>query len=178
DRTPPRGIGDNQSTQPHPMVPHGGGRPGGSPYDDPGFREAPTPPSGFDRADSKVDYGRRNPYGGRGMFDEPGRHGRDEMTTEMNAGDSPFTPQDLQRVTQLRNSFQPRRFGSGYDPVQVGKMFDAMVANMTGRAPVPVSDRELDTGQFSLVQQGYFEPEVDAAVREVRDIFATRGMVR
>ena len=112
------------------------------------------------------------------MFDEPGQHGREEMTTEMRPGDSPFGPQDLQRVEQLRGSFQPRRFGSGYDPSQVNRMFDAMSANMTSGSPVPVSDKELDTSQFSLVQQGYFEAEVDAALREVRDIFAKRGMVR
>ncbi len=112
------------------------------------------------------------------MFDGPGRHGREEMTTELRSADSPFKPEDLQRLEQLRGAFQPRRFGSGYDPAQVDRIFDAMSSNMTGRSPVPVSDKELDTSQFSLVQRGYFEAEVDAALREIRDIFAKRGMVR
>ncbi|MGH8794727.1 MAG: hypothetical protein ACRDXX_19030, partial [Stackebrandtia sp.] len=179
DATPPRGMPfDEPDTLP-------GGRPA-SPYGEPhhGHRE-PEPamgPRGGDpggRGDAKIDYGRRhNPYDGRGVFDEPGRHGRDEMTTEMRDAEGPFTPSDLQRLEQLRRAFQPRRFGSGYDPGQVDRVFDAMSANMTGRAPAPISDRELDTSQFSLVQRGYFEAEVDAALREMRDIFAKRGMVR
>ena len=158
---------------PHPVV----SRPP-SPYDPHSYGEPPTQSMSMGE-EPKSDFGRRNPYDNRGgVFDEPGRHGRDEMTTEMRTAESPFTPQDLQRVEQLRGSFQPRRFGSGYDPVQVNRMFDAMSLNMTGHSPVPVTDRELDTSQFSLVQQGYFEAEVDAALREVRDIFARRGMVR
>ncbi|WP_322633540.1 DivIVA domain-containing protein [Glycomyces albidus] len=133
----------------------------------PGPRGAATPP----------DFGRRNPYEGRGAFEAPGRHGREEMTTEMRASDSPFTPDDVQRLEQLRRAFQPRRFGSGYDPSQVDQMFDAVSAAMTGRNPVPLSDRELDTSQFSLVQGGYFEAEVDSALREVREMFARRGMM-
>ncbi|GAB3647235.1 hypothetical protein GCM10028833_10800 [Glycomyces tarimensis] len=127
-------------------------------------------------AASPPDFGRRNPYEGRG-FEAPGRHGREEMTTEMRASDSPFTPDDVQRLEQLRRAFQPRRFGSGYDPTQVDQMFDAVSAAMTGRNPVPLSDRELDTSQFSLVQGGYFEAEVDSALREVRELFARRGMM-
>nr|WP_244409135.1 DivIVA domain-containing protein [Stackebrandtia nassauensis] len=178
--TPPRGVSGDPDipTMAHPVIQNPpGGRPP-SPYDDPqGYRDGP--PGGPGGPDS----GRRNPYEGRpyegrGVFDEPGRHGRDEMTTEMNAGDSPFQPEDVQRVEQLRSSFKPRRFGSGYDPVQVTRIFDAMSSNMTKRSPVAVTDKELDTRQFSLVQQGYFEPEVDAALREVRDIFAKRGMIR
>lgn len=130
-------------------------------------RGAATPP----------DFGRRNPYEGRGQFEQPGRHGREEMTTEMRATDSPFTSDDVQRLEQLRRAFQPRRFGSGYDPGQVDQMFDAVSAAMTGRNPVPLSDRELDTSQFSLVQGGYFEAEVDSALREVRELFARRGMM-
>ncbi|GAA4900544.1 DivIVA domain-containing protein [Stackebrandtia albiflava] len=186
DPTPPRGV-DPGATMPHPVVPQPS-RPA-SPYGDqppygeqPGYGEPRTVPpvSGppGEPAGAKVDYGRRNPYEGRGVFDGPGRHGREEMTTELRTSDSPFTPQDLQRLEQLRGAFQPRRFGSGYDPAQVDRIFDAMSANMTGRSPVPVSDKELDTSQFSLVQRGYFEAEVDAALREVRDIFAKRGMVR
>ncbi|HEU5126489.1 MAG TPA: DivIVA domain-containing protein [Glycomyces sp.] len=128
-------------------------------------------------AASPPDFGRRNPYEGRGAFEAPGRHGREEMTTEMRASDSPFTPDDVQRLEQLRRAFQPRRFGSGYDPGQVDQMLDAVSAAMTGRNPVPLSDRELDTSQFSLVQGGYFEAEVDSALREIRELFSRRGMM-
>lgn len=100
------------------------------------------------------------------------------MTTEMRPSDSAFTPDDVHRLDQLRRSFQPRRFGSGYDPAQVDRIFDAVGAAMTGRTPMPLTDRELDTSQFSLVQGGYFEGEVEAALREVREIFQQRGMMR
>lgn len=173
---PPPGPADHsgfsQNAQPSapppppPVDPTGGfGQQGGQPS---APRGAATPP----------DFGRRNPYEGRGAFEAPGRHGREEMTTEMRASDSPFTPDDVQRLEQMRRAFQPRRFGSGYDPTQVDGMFDAVSAAMTGRNPVPLSDRELDTSQFSLVQGGYFEAEVDSALREVREMFARRGMMR
>ena len=177
--TPPRGLpADPTAMIPHPAGPSG--RPP-SPYGEVqgGYRDAAAPPpQQVEPAGAKVEYGRRNPYEGRGVFDGPGRHGREEMTTELRSTDSPFKPEDLQRLEQLRGAFQPRRFGSGYDPAQVDRIFDAMSSNMTGRSPVPVSDKELDTSQFSLVQRGYFEAEVDAALREIRDIFAKRGMVR
>ncbi|MDA1362056.1 DivIVA domain-containing protein [Glycomyces luteolus] len=155
------------------------------PADPAGFGQQPPPPAdpaGFGQPGAPrgtatpPDFGRRNPYEGRG-FEAPGRHGREEMTTEMRASDSPFTPDDVQRLEQMRRAFQPRRFGSGYDPGQVDQMFDAVSAAMTGRNPVPLSDRELDTSQFSLVQGGYFEAEVDSALREVREMFARRGMM-
>jgi hypothetical protein len=43
---------------------------------------------------------------------------------------------------------------------------------------VQVSDSELDPGQFSLVQGGLFEAEVDGALRDVRDMFSRRGIAR
>jgi DivIVA domain-containing protein len=81
---------------------------------------------------------------------------------------------DVYRVDQLRRTFQPRRFGSGYDPGQVDRLFEAILAAMSGRGPMPVSENELDTVQFGLVPGGYFEAEVDAALREVRDILRRR----
>ena len=77
---------------------------------------------------------------------------------------------ELFRVDQLRRTFQPRRFGSGYDPVQVDRLFESILQAMTGRGPMPVPENELDTLQFGLVPGGYFEAEVDAALREVKDI--------
>jgi DivIVA domain-containing protein len=109
---------------------------------------------------------------------EPGRHGKQDMTSEIPAPDSPFGPDDLHRLDVLRRTFQVRRFGSGYDPAQVNRLFDAVAATMSGRSAVPVTDGELDPAQFSLVQGGYFEAEVDGALREVRDLFASRGITR
>jgi DivIVA domain-containing protein len=130
----------------------------------PGPRFEPGPPAGGMR------------YNEAGF--EPGRHGKQDMTTEIPAPDSPFGPDDLHRLDMLRRTFQVRRFGSGYDPAQVNRLFDAIAATMSGRSPVPVTDGELDPAQFSLVQGGYFEAEVDGALREVRDLFSSRGIAR
>jgi hypothetical protein len=81
---------------------------------------------------------------------------------------------ELYRVDQLRRTFQPRRFGSGYDPMQVDRLFDSILQAMSGRGPMPVPENELDTLQFGLVPGGYFEAEVDAALREVKDILLRR----
>ena len=81
---------------------------------------------------------------------------------------------ELYRVDQLRRTFQPRRFGSGYDPMQVDRLFESILQAMSGRAPMPVPENELDTLQFGLVPGGYFEAEVDAALREVKDILLRR----
>ncbi|GAA1606734.1 DivIVA domain-containing protein [Actinoplanes couchii] len=77
---------------------------------------------------------------------------------------------ELYRVDQLRRTFQPRRFGSGYDPMQVDRLFEGILQAMTGRGPMPVNENDLDMLQFGLVPNGYFEAEVDAALREVKDI--------
>jgi hypothetical protein len=81
---------------------------------------------------------------------------------------------DLQRIDMLRRTFQPRRFGSGYDPVQVDRLFEGIITAMAGRGPMPIGEAELDTARFGLVPNGYFEAEVDAALKEVRDILRRR----
>lgn len=81
---------------------------------------------------------------------------------------------DAQLVDQLRRTFQPRRFGSGYDIGQVDRLFEGILAALSGRGSVPIGDAELDPKQFSLVPGGYFEAEVDGALREVRDIIRRR----
>ena len=105
---------------------------------------------------------------------EPGRHGKMDMTTEIRMPhdlSGPAGPSgDVYRVDQLRRTFQPRRFGSGYDPVQVDRLFEGILAAMSSRGPGAINDAELDPGQFNLVPGGYFEAEVDQALREVRDI--------
>jgi DivIVA domain-containing protein len=85
-------------------------------------------------------------------------------------GPGSVPPGDLQRIDMLRRTFQPRRFGSGYDPVQVDRLFEGIVTAMAGRGPMPISEAEIDTARFGLVPGGYFEAEVDAALKEVRDI--------
>ncbi|TDC79441.1 DivIVA domain-containing protein [Micromonospora sp. KC606] len=81
---------------------------------------------------------------------------------------------DLYRVDQIRRSFQVRRFGSGYDPDQVDRFFEALLGGMQGRNPMPVNPRDLDTLRFGLVPGGYFEAEVDAALKDVQDILLGR----
>jgi hypothetical protein len=81
---------------------------------------------------------------------------------------------DVQRVDQLRRAFQQRRFGSGYDRVEVDRLFDGILGAMSGRSAMPLGDQELDPKQFSLVPGGYYEDEVDHALREVRDMLRRR----
>jgi DivIVA domain-containing protein len=127
-----------------------------------------------------------------GGFDgfEPGRHGKMDMTTEIRMPSDIGPPAgppmsggmggggvgggELHRIDQLRRTFVPRRFGSGYDPGQVDRLFEGILAAMSGRGALPINDAELDPGQFNLVPGGYFEAEVDQALREVRDIILRR----
>lgn len=81
---------------------------------------------------------------------------------------------DMQRVDNIRRQFQVRRFGSGYDPEQVDRLFDGILTSMSGRGPMPVNPAELDLMKFGLVPGGYFEAEVDAALKEVQDILRRR----
>ncbi|NES16113.1 MULTISPECIES: DivIVA domain-containing protein [Micromonospora] len=81
---------------------------------------------------------------------------------------------DLYRVDQIRRSFQVRRFGSGYDPDQVDRFFETLLGGMQGRNPMPVNPNDLDTLRFGLVPGGYFEAEVDAALKDVQDILLGR----
>src|SRR5690606_21045437 len=89
-----------------------------------------------------------------GGYDLGGRHGRTDMTTEISAVTGAYTPDEIAKVDLLRRTFQPRRFGSGYDQDQVDRLFDAVMAFMTGRSSVSVTDGELDPSQFALVQGG------------------------
>jgi DivIVA domain-containing protein len=107
-----------------------------------------------------------------------GRRGRSDLTHEMrydlggHAGGMPggAHPADLQRIDAMRRTFTARRFGSGYDAIQVNRLFDAILASLSGRSGMPISEAELDPNQFSLVPGGYFEAEVNQALREVRDL--------
>lgn len=80
----------------------------------------------------------------------------------------------MQRVDQLRRSFQPRRFGSGYDRSQVDQLFEEVIAGMSGHGPLAVTENQLDPRRFDLVSGGYFEGDVDHALQEVREILRRR----
>lgn len=77
---------------------------------------------------------------------------------------------ELARIDHIRRTFQVRRFGSGYDPEQVDQLFEGILGSMSGRGPMPVNPADLDTMRFGLVPGGYFEAEVDAALKEVKDL--------
>ncbi len=81
---------------------------------------------------------------------------------------------ELARVDQLRRTFQLRRFGSGYDPQQVDRLFETALSSLAGRTGGTVNEGELDPGRLGLVPGGYYEAEVEQALREVRDIVARR----
>lgn len=85
----------------------------------------------------------------------------------------PPLPPEAQHVDQLRRTFQPRRFGSGYDRAEVDNLFEGILATFAGRGR-PVADAELDSHRFNLVPGGYYEDEVDEALRQVRDMLRRR----
>jgi DivIVA domain-containing protein len=107
-----------------------------------------------------------------------GRRGRMDMTHEMRfdlsgsipTSGGPASPSEVQRIDSIRRTFTARRFGSGYDAIQVNRLFDAIIASLSGRSGMPLNENELDPNQFSLVPGGYFEAEVNQALREVRDL--------
>ncbi|GIF85739.1 DivIVA domain-containing protein [Catellatospora bangladeshensis] len=81
---------------------------------------------------------------------------------------------ELARVDQLRRTFQLRRFGSGYDPQQVDRLFETALSSLAGRSGGPVNDSELDPGRLNLVPGGYYEAEVEQALRDLREIVGRR----
>jgi DivIVA domain-containing protein len=145
-------------------------------------RPMSAPPS-YPRFDES-EYPAATGFGGPG-FGGPefgGRRGRTDMTHEMRfdlngssgmpgmAVGSGVSPSELQRIDAMRRTFTARRFGSGYDAIQVNRLFDAIIASLSGRSGMPVSESELDPNQFSLVPGGYFEAEVNQALREIREL--------
>ena len=173
----------------NPMSPPMSGPPMGHPMSMPPAAAPPPPsvPVGYPRFDD-TEYtvgGFGQDFGGGGGAG--GRRGRMDMTHEMRMPDisSSFpisgagfgngaSPADLQRIDAMRRTFTPRRFGSGYDAVQVNRLFDAIVASLSGRSGMPINEQELDPNQFSLVPGGYFEAEVNQALKEVRDLVVRR----
>jgi len=130
---------------------------------------------------------RSDPYGTGGYgpvnpepYREPVRGGYDPGATgSFNSLQNSFSPPpapsggaESQRVDQLRRTFQLRRFGSGYDPGQVDRLFDNVLGALSGRGGV--NEAELDPSRLNLVPGGYYEAEVDQAIREVREILRAR----
>ena len=197
DRMPPpvdRMGPPTERMPPVPAMPPTGGRgptgmsPGGPPPRDPGYGRFDDQPSfdGFEpgrhgRADMTAEI--RMPvdpgfaggptYGGpmSGMPPTGGHPGQGMGGPGGPGGPAPAG--DGLRVDQLRRTFQTRRFGSGYDRMQVDRLFDSLVAALSGRGPA-VTEADLDPSQFELVSGGYFEAEVNAALREVRDLLGRR----
>lgn len=135
------------------------------PMSAPPMRPMSAPPS-YPRFDES-EYPAAVEFGG-------GRRGRPDMTHEMrfdlNGSAGGVAPSELQRIDAMRRTFTARRFGSGYDAIQVNRLFDAIIASLSGRSGMPVSENELDPNQFSLVPGGYFEAEVNQALREIREL--------
>ena len=148
---------------------------GGGPMGGP--QMAPPPPYGGGGRPPHFEQREYTPAG-MGGGDFSGRRGRMDMTHEMRLDLSgampisggPASPHELQRIDSMRRTFTARRFGSGYDAIQVNRLFDAIIASLSGRSGMPLSESELDPNQFSLVPGGYFEAEVNQALREVRDL--------
>jgi DivIVA domain-containing protein len=147
-------------------APYGGGN---------GYQGGPTR---FDQTEYTPG-GFGNSFGGADPYSSGvGRRGRMDMTHEMRfdlhgsipTSGGPASPTEVQRIDSIRRTFTARRFGSGYDALQVNRLFDAIIASLSGRSGMPLSESELDPNQFSLVPGGYFEAEVNQALREVRDL--------
>jgi len=136
----------------------------------------PMPPYGPNGGGPRFDPREYAPAGMGGDFG--GRRGRMDMTHEMRLdlggampiSGGPASPHELQRIDSMRRTFTARRFGSGYDAIQVNRLFDAIIASLSGRSGMPLNETELDPNQFSLVPGGYFEAEVNQALREVREL--------
>lgn len=112
-----------------------------------------------------------NGMNGNGMngMNGNGMNGNAMNGGAMNGNGSP----ELQRIDAMRRTFTTRRFGSGYDASQVNRLFDAIIDSLSGHG-MPLNESELDPNQFSLVPGGYFEAEVNNALREVRDLVVRR----
>ncbi|MER7280903.1 DivIVA domain-containing protein [Dactylosporangium sp. NPDC000244] len=191
---PPGAPLPSRPTPPPPAGPPGGpGGPGGPGYgrydeptyggafdDDRGYDQGPRAPRADMTAEIRMERPEPPAYGGPGPDRDP--YGappeRDPYGGPQGGGDPYGGPPQHQsgevaRIDQLRRTFQLRRFGSGYDRAQVDRLFEGVMASLTGRGG-PLTDGDLDPSHFNLVPGGYFEAEVDAALKEVRDIVTRR----
>nr|BFE62758.1 hypothetical protein GCM10020063_072840 [Dactylosporangium thailandense] len=186
---PPGAPLPSRPTPPPPAGPPGGpGGPGYGRYDEPTYGGAFDDDRGYDqgprapRADMTAEIRMERPeppaYGGPGPDRDPYGAPPERDPYGAPQGDPYGGPPQHQsgevaRIDQLRRTFQLRRFGSGYDRAQVDRLFEGVMASLTGRGG-PLTDGDLDPSHFNLVPGGYFEAEVDAALKEVRDIVTRR----
>jgi DivIVA domain-containing protein len=185
ERIPPLGPPQPMPGRPGAPMPPPGGGPGYGRYDEPTYAGQGGDYEGFDpgRHGKDMTSEIRMPEGGLGgpppMGPPPMGGGPMGGPPPMPMGAPPMgglgaPAGEAQRIDQLRRTFQLRRFGSGYDRAQVDRLFDMLITAMSGRSAVAVGESELDPSQFNLVPGGYFEAEVDAALKEVRDMLSRR----
>jgi DivIVA domain-containing protein len=171
DAPPPGRFDDAPPPGRYDGPPSGGGYdgpPSGGGYDDPGYGGFEPGRHGKMDMTAEIRMPERDAMMGRGQGAGPGFGG--PPPPPMSSGPGAVPMGDLQRIDMLRRTFQPRRFGSGYDPVQVDQLFEGIISAMSGRGPMPISEAEIEHARFGLVPGGYFEAEVDAALKEVSDI--------
>jgi DivIVA domain-containing protein len=187
---PPAAVPVGPPPAPRPIPMPGHGEPGRPPAPGPGRYDGPTyggyePAPDFRGADMTTEMHHLGGPGGRLPYEPPPPPVRGPAgpppgmplgppMSPAPPGGMGAAPSDVARVDQLRRSFQPRRFGSGYDRVQVDQLFEQVIAGMAGRVPLAINDAQLDPRQFTLVAGGYFEAEVDHALQQVRDILRRR----
>ncbi len=198
ERMQPERMGPPPMAPPPPLPPRPTPAPAGPPrdqnygrYDEPTYGgafdddrgyEAPRQPRADMTAEIRMDRERpepttygggpdrdRDPYGGAPDRDPYG----DPYGGPPQAAPVQHQSTEVARIDQLRRTFQLRRFGSGYDRAQVDRLFEGVMASLSGRGG-PLTDGDLDPSHFNLVPGGYFEAEVDAALKEVRDIVIRR----
>jgi len=177
---------DRPSGPPAAGQPGGGGLPAGPPAGMPSAGMPPRPGAGPGQFGQPGQYGQPGPdmdepatapfsavgpgMGQNGMGQGGiGQGGMGPGGMGMGPGAPAGPGGEIQRIDQLRRTFQIRRFGSGYDRMAVDRLFESLMNSMTGRS-APIDDSVLEATQFNLVPGGYFEAEVDQALREVRDI--------
>jgi DivIVA domain-containing protein len=192
---PPGAPLPTRPTQPPAGPPGGPGGPGYGRYDEPtyggafdddrGYDQGPRAPRADMTAEIRMDRPEPSTYGGGpgpdrdpyGAPPERDPYGAPQGDPYGGGGPQGGPPQhqstEVARIDQLRRTFQLRRFGSGYDRAQVDRLFEGVMASLTGRGG-PLTDGDLDPSHFNLVPGGYFEAEVDAALKEVRDIVTRR----
>jgi len=197
ERMQPERMGPPPMAPPPPLPPRPAPAPAGPPrdqnygrYDEPTYGgafdddrgyEAPRQPRADMTAEIRMDRERPEPttYGGAPDRDRDPYGGGPDRDPYGESYGGPPPPQvqhqstEVARIDQLRRTFQLRRFGSGYDRAQVDRLFEGVMASLSGRGG-PLTDGDLDPSHFNLVPGGYFEAEVDAALKEVRDIVIRR----
>jgi len=139
-------------------------------------RDRPEPATYGGAPDRGDPYGappERDPYGGGPDRDPYGAPQNDPYGGPPAGPPMQHQSTEVARIDQLRRTFQLRRFGSGYDRAQVDRLFEGVMASLSGRGG-PLTDGDLDPSHYNLVPGGYFEAEVDAALKEVRDIVTRR----